>query len=154
MIRFWWPWSHYQSHTSTLNVKFRSKKLVCTLSLESNDVFWPNFMYRIIGIIIELIRFWWSSPNFQGHHTIKTVKMNFSALYLLNQSVDFDQTCTETPLRHGKEIIRFRDLDLIFKVTPALWMSICFTKKACLHPIYWTKWCILAKLYVLYHWDN
>ena len=35
----------------------------------------------------------------------------------------FDQTCTETPLRHEKDMIRFCDIDLIFKVTPALWMS-------------------------------
>ena len=52
IIRFWWPWPHFQGHTSTLNVKFwPQKKLVCTLSLETNDGFWPNFMYCIIGII-------------------------------------------------------------------------------------------------------
>ena len=51
MFRFWWPWPHFQGHTSTLNVKFWPKKLVCTLSLEPNDGFWPTFMYCIIGII-------------------------------------------------------------------------------------------------------
>ena len=30
---------------------FGQKQLVCTLSLEPNDRFWPNFMYCFIGII-------------------------------------------------------------------------------------------------------
>ena len=54
----------------------------------------------------------------------------------------------------GKKWLDFGDLDFIFQVTPALWMSNVDQKKACLHPISWTKWWILAKLYVLYHWDN
>ena len=37
MSRFWWPWPHFQGHTSTLNVKVRPNKLVCTLSLEPNE---------------------------------------------------------------------------------------------------------------------
>ena len=28
------------------------------------------------GWLKDLIRFWWPWPNFQGHHTIETVKMN------------------------------------------------------------------------------
>ena len=43
--------------------------------------------------------------------------MSLSALYLLNQLVDFDHTCIETPLGHGEEMNTFGDLDLIFKVT-------------------------------------
>ena len=57
----------------------------------------------------------------------------------------------------GKKYLDFGDLDLIFKVTPALWMSYSDQKKlvcTCLHPIFWTKWLILVKLYILYHWDN
>ena len=30
---------------------FYQIQIVCTLSLEQNDVFWPNFMYCIIGIV-------------------------------------------------------------------------------------------------------
>ena len=52
-----------------------------------------------------------------------------------------------------KKRLDLDDLDLIFKVTPALWMS-TIDQKACLHSVSWTKWWILAKLYVLYHWDN
>ena len=40
--------------------------------------------------------------------------------YLLNQLRDFDQTCIDTLLGGGEELIRFGDLDLIFKVTGAL----------------------------------
>ena len=49
----------------------------------------------------------------------------------------------------GKKILDFFYLDLIFKVTPALWNFQILTKKACLHPICWTKWSILAKLHIL-----
>ena len=51
IIRFLWPWPHCQGHTSTLNVKYWPKLLVCTLFLEPNDGFWPNFTYCITGII-------------------------------------------------------------------------------------------------------
>ena len=105
MIRFCWPWPHFQGHTSTLNVKFWPKKFVCTLSLEPNDGFWPNFMYCIIGILKELIRFWWPWPNFQGHHIIMTVKMSLVCTHI--SFVGFDQTCIETPLGYGEEMIRF-----------------------------------------------
>ena len=49
VISFWWPWPHFQDHTSSL--KFSPKKLVCTLSLEPNDGFWPNFIYCNVGMI-------------------------------------------------------------------------------------------------------
>ena len=35
--------------------------------------------------------------------------------YLLNQLVDFDQTCKDTLFGGGKELIRFCDIDHIFK---------------------------------------
>ena len=43
-----------------------------------------------------------------------------SVHYLLNQLIDFDQTCIDTLLGEGEELIDFGDLDLIFKVTQAL----------------------------------
>ena len=43
-----------------------------------------------------------------------------SVRYLLNQSMDFDQTSIDTLLGGGEQLIRFDDLDLIFKVTLAL----------------------------------
>ena len=35
-----------------------------------------NFIYCNVGWFKDLIRFWWHWPNFQNHHTIKTVKMS------------------------------------------------------------------------------
>ena len=37
--------------------------------------------------------------------------------YLLNQLMDFDQTCIDTLLGRWKNCLDFDDLDLIFKVT-------------------------------------
>ena len=137
MIRFCWLWPHFQDHTSTLNVKFWPKKLVCTLTLETNTGFWPNYSHCITGIIkISCLQHW---PNFQGHHTIKTVNTSLSALHLLNRLVEFDQTCTETPLRHEKEMVRFwlpwphfqgHNSTLNVKFWPT---------KSCLYPISCTK---------------
>ena len=48
--------------------------------------------------------------------------------YLLNQWMDFDQTCIETLVGGWNELVRFSDLDLIVKVTAALceMSEICF----------------------------
>ena len=66
--------------------------------------------------------------------------------YLLNQLVDFDKTYTETPLGHGKEMVRFWWPWPLFHMhifVCSFWTN-----------IFWTKWWILAKPYVLYFWDN
>ena len=76
-------------------IKFWQKRLLCTLSLEPDDGFWPNFIYCNIGVK-DLIRFWWPWPNFQGHHTIKTVKMSLACTLSPEPNSDFD----------GKEMIR------------------------------------------------
>ena len=52
----------------------------------------------------------------------------------------------------GKKWEDFGDLDLIFKVTLALWMS-NFDQKSWSAP-YVLNQMVLAKLYVLYQWDN
>ena len=55
VIRFWWPWPHFQGHTSTLKFSnFDQKMLFCTLSLEPNDRFWPNFIYCNIGTVLKI----------------------------------------------------------------------------------------------------
>ena len=43
--------------------------------------------------------------------------------------MEFDQTSTDLSMGWGKEVIRFGDLDLIFKVTLALWNSNSDRKK-------------------------
>ena len=45
------------------------------------------------------------------------LKLVFPMQYLVNQLMDFDQTCTEALLGGGSELLDFVDLDLIFKVT-------------------------------------
>ena len=47
------------------------------------------------------------SSNFQGHHPIKTVKVTFSELYLLNQWLDFYQTFIDTLFLDRQMLIRF-----------------------------------------------
>ena len=51
---------------------------------------------------------------------LRNVQNIVSMPYLLKQLMDFDQTHRDTLLRKGEELIRFCDIDLIFKVTPAL----------------------------------
>ena len=123
-----------------------------------------------------------------------------SAHCLLNQWVDFNQTCTDRYGEKRKKWLDFDDIGLIFKVTPAPWiinfwqksfsapyllnqmtyssqtsyiitvgwfkdlirfwwpwpyfqgntntLNVTFGKKACLHPISWTKsnftYCIIG----------
>ena len=103
VIRFWWLWPRFQGHTSTLrNFQILTKK-ACLHSLLNQMTDSGQTSYIVtLGWFKDLVRFWWPWPNFQGHHTIKTVK--------------------------------------IFKFSP---------KKACLHPVSWTKWRILSKLHTL-----
>ena len=73
VIRFWWPWPHFQGHTSTLKYSnFDQKKLVCTLSLNQMTDSGQTSYIVLLGRFKDLIRFWWSWPYFQGQHTIKT----------------------------------------------------------------------------------
>ena len=52
LIRFWWPWPNFQGHHTikTEIFEFCPKKLVCTLSLEPNGRFCPNFIYCNVGM--------------------------------------------------------------------------------------------------------
>ena len=54
----------------------------------------------------------------------------------------------------GEKSLDFGDIDLIFKATPALWIP-NFDQKSLSAPYLFNQiWWILAKLYVLYHWDS
>ena len=76
----------------------------------------------LLGLGKEVIRFWWPWPYFQGHykdsksepcvHSISWI--NRWNLTNLAQILEWDW---------GKKWLDFNDLDLIFKVTPALWNS-------------------------------
>ena len=82
------------------------------------------------------------------------VGVRIAALHLLNQWVDLTKLAQTHYWEGGKKWLDFGDTDLIFKITPALWNFKILTKKACLLPISWTKWRILAKLYILQRWDG
>ena len=45
LIRFWWPWPHFQGHKRAQIV---GKWLFCTLSPERMDGFWPNLYSFIV----------------------------------------------------------------------------------------------------------
>ena len=140
LIRFWWPWPHFQGHWRTYMTiscthyiswtnewnftklawihhwdKFKSwldfgdldlifkvtgglrwKFLVPVISPEPMDGISPN----LHGLhhwdkFKRLIRFWWPWPHFQGHWR---TYMTFSCThwYLLNQWMEFHQTCMDT----------------------------------------------------------
>ena len=114
VIRFWWPWPHFQGHTNTLKFSnFDQRKLPCTLSLEPNDGFWPNFMYCIIGII-------------------KRIGVRIaSCLHSTSWTNGFWPKLAQTQYwDEGKKWLDFGDLDLIFKVTPTLWNFQILTKES------------------------
>ena len=71
---------------------------------------------------ITKIRFWWPSPNFQGHSSKnwKFCDTFLSAQYLLYQWLDSYQILMNIRLSNldiTKNWLDFGDLDLIFKVT-------------------------------------
>ena len=81
-------------------------------------------LYCIIRIFLkEMIIFWRPWPNFQGHHTKKTVKM--SLVYTLISWTNW-WILTKLAQKHhwdmGKIWSDFGNRDIIFKVKPALWM--------------------------------
>ena len=45
LIRFWWPWPHFQGHW---RVQIIGKWLFCTISPDWMDGFWPNFYSYIV----------------------------------------------------------------------------------------------------------
>ena len=140
------------------NFQILTKKLVCTLSLEPNDGFWPNFIYDNMGWFKDLIRFLWPWSNFQGHHTIITVKMSLVCTLSPEPIGGFWPNLHRNTFGTWEKNDRFWWPWLHVKghtstLNVKFWPKI-FDIKACLHPMSWSKWWILAKLYVLYHWDN
>ena len=79
---------------------------------------------------------------------------SLSALYLLNQWVDIDQTGTDSLLGRRKEVITLWWPWSHFQGHTSTLNVKLWPKIACLHPISWTKWWILVKRYVLYNFDS
>ena len=153
MLRFWWPWPHFQSHTSTLNVKFWPKNLSAPYLF--NQMIDYGQTLSIVSLGLEVIRFWWPWPNFQGHHTIKTVKMSLVCTLSPEPIGGFWPNLYRNTNKTWGKMIRFwwpwpHFQGHISTLNVKFWQK----KLVCTLGISWTKWCILAKLYVLYHWDN
>ena len=110
---------HVAAQIMRLRVKSESLRACTQISIpivwpELNILSYINYVPTTEGQV-ETYRFWCGSRR--RRHSV------LSALCLLNQWVDFDQTCTDALLGWEKKWLDFGDLDLIFKVTPALWMS-------------------------------
>ena len=123
MIRFWWPWPHFQGHTITLNSNFDQKGLSVPYLLNQMMNSDQTLCIASLGQLKYLFRFWCPWPNFQCHHTVKTVNMSLVCSHFINQWVDFDQTYTENLWDKEKKWLAFGDLCHIFKITSSLWMS-------------------------------
>ena len=97
----WWPWPHIQGHNDTLKCL---KYGFHALSSELFDGFWPNLPRYIVGksgrVQLILVTF---TLIFKVTSALWKVQNRVSVCYLLNQLMDFDQTCIETLLRGGKE---------------------------------------------------
>ena len=98
VIRFWWPWPHFQGHyiIKTLKMSF-----VCTLSHESIDGIWPNWQihhcdggkkwlaFGDLDLIFKVTPVLWNS---------NLIEKSLCAHYPLNQWLEFDQTSTDTSI--------------------------------------------------------
>ena len=99
VIRFWWPWPYFQGQTSTLKFSiFDRKKLVCTLSLEPNDRFWPNFMYcseNTLGSFISpLHHFEWQKCTW----TAKSKHISQQTIYINTHQQGTEFSCASPHL--------------------------------------------------------
>ena len=112
----------------------------------------------ILNWIFKYLGYFWllCPPNRRGGGTycfwcgsLRCRHCSLSALYLLNEWVDFDQICIDTLLGKRKEVIRFWWPWSHFQGHTSTDMFKFWPKKACVHPISWTKWRILAKLHIL-----
>ena len=107
----------------------------------------------LLGGRKEVIRFWWPWPDFQGHHTIKTVKMSLVWTLSPEPIVGFWPNLHRNTIETWEEMIRFWWPWPHFQGHTSTLIVEFWQKKACLHYLL-TKWRILAKLYVSYQWDN
>ena len=61
-------------------------------------------------------------PIFKVTQGLRLLENGLYAAYLMEEWIDFDQTCKTILLLHEKELLDFGDLDPIFKVTGGLWL--------------------------------
>ena len=86
LIRFWWPWPIFlrSPHYKVCEMfkfwpkKKKKKKKSLSAPYLLNQMTDSGQTSHIVTLRLfkDLFRFWWHWYNFQGHHTIKTVKMS------------------------------------------------------------------------------
>ena len=106
LIRFWWPWPHFQGH---MMAQIVGKWLSCTLSPEWMDGFWLNlYIYIVVTWKKNWLYFGDLDPVFKVTRGLRLLKnVVFFAPFLMKEWMDFDQTCTTILLKQGQELIRF-----------------------------------------------
>ena len=111
------------------NSNFDRKSLCAHYLLNQWLEFYQTSTNTSLGHRKEVIRFWWPWPHFQGHYIIKT--KNEPCVHSLSRINRWNLTKL-AQLHHwdgGMKWLDFGDLDLIFKVTLALWNSNVDRKK-------------------------
>ena len=105
LIKFWWPWPHFQGHRRAQIV---GKKLFCTISPGWMDGFWLNLhIYIVVTWKKNWLDFGDLDPIFKVTQGLRLLKNGLSAPYLMKEWMDFDQTCTAILLRQGKNWLDF-----------------------------------------------
>ena len=161
MIRLWGPWPHIQDHTGTLNFSNFDQKRLSALYL-LNQITGSDQTSCIVTLewFKDLVIFWRPWPNFEGHHTIKTVKKsNFDLKKLVctlspdaNQTTDSSQTSYVVMLGWFKDLIRFWWHWPNFQGHHTILCDDC-KKEPCLYSISWTNWWIFTKLAQKHLWN-
>ena len=133
LIRFWWPWPYFQGYRGTLKCPkygFRA------ISSELVDEFWLDLLRNIVGrrkrldkILVTLTLF----SRSQLHFEMSKVWFPCVIFWTIGRILT-------THLENRR--LDFGDLDLNFKVTPALWNDQNMVSVL----IFWTSWWILIKV--------
>ena len=118
LIRFWWPWPHFQGHRRAQIIeKWGISSCLHTISLLNGQI-----LAKLTQVYHREAEKCWLDfgdldPIFKVTGWLRLLENGLSAHYLLKEWIDFNQTCTSTLLGHVKELIRF---DPIFKVAGGL----------------------------------
>ena len=83
VVGFWWPWSHFESHTSTLNYRFEQKRLSALYILNQMKDSGQTSHIVTLQWCKDLLILWWPWPNYQVTTLNRLQKWILSAHYLL-----------------------------------------------------------------------
>ena len=113
LIRFWWPWPHFQGHGASY-----CWKMACLHPISRmNGWILTKLVHLYCGMEKNWLDFSDYGPIFKVTGGLRLLKNGLSAPCLMKEWMNFDQTCTTILLWHEKKLI---DLNPIFKVTGGL----------------------------------